>query len=146
MGQKIELSVPLSTSPRGQLFFEFAARMLGPNGNFWGKIMTKEEVNQLHTSFNYFYDENYQKRNAKDHFHRLQREDLTEVLANGLYVRLINRASKKEEAKIDVFFENLNTFLLRQSSFQGLQRHPNPPLDAYEHQGHSGKVNSPRNW
>lgn len=131
MKQKIAISIPRTTSVRGRLFLEFSVDNLGPSSPFWGVLLTESDKDKLSNSFFSFYLENYCRRGASDHFVRLQQEDLTDVLENGLYVELINPVSPEEEKKIPLFFQNINTFCLLQSSFRSLQRHPNPPFDMY---------------
>lgn len=133
MKQKISVAIPKSTSVRGRLFLEFSVDNLGPNSPFWGKLIEEKDTEKLSNSYFSFYLANYCKRGARDHFVRLQQEDLTDALNNGLYVELINPAFPDEEKKIAIFFQNLNLFCLKQSSFQGLQRHPNPHV--YQQKG-----------
>ena len=129
--QYLSIQISVHTSTKWKLFVSFSVRYFGPNSELWGVYANLEHINTASVAFDIFYKEACKKTSEK--IQMLYQEDLKDT---GIYVELLQKKSDAEDAKIDIWFENISR-LMELKQWHGPERQPSPPYEAYRMVGHN---------
>ncbi len=129
--QYLSISVPAHTSTRWKTFASFIVRYFGPNSDLWGIYANLQQINNASIAFDTFYKEFLKKSSVKPQM--LLRDDLEN---RHIYVELLQKKSDAEDAKIDIWFENVAR-LMELKQWHGPERQASPPHEAYRMVGHN---------